>query len=43
MEEVGITSPKINDSGNRACLLPSLRYGSRLGLAPRGAFLGAAV
>jgi hypothetical protein len=43
MEEVGTTSPKVNDSGNRACLLPSPRYGSRLGLAPRGASLGATV
>jgi hypothetical protein len=43
MEEVGTTSPKVNDSGNRACLLPSLRCGSRLGLTPRGASLGVVV
>jgi hypothetical protein len=43
MEEVGTTSSKVNDFGNRACLLPSPRCGSRLGLIPRGASLRAAV
>jgi hypothetical protein len=43
IDDVGTISSKVNDSSNQACRMPSPRCGSRLGLTPRGAFLGATV